>query len=144
MRAELPVAVEMRAFDKQMQIEIAEHRRETISVIEFVFDIAPPDTQPVRKSARLAGERGDEEAVRVPSLGFTDDVASRGVDDRDGRRARQHSPHDQPAAILVHAEKRERVAVTRRHDRLDLRVGTLANIRAAARGIKCRRALANF
>ena len=47
MGAELVVELEMRALAEQMQIEIAEDRREAISVLELDFAVAESGAQPI-------------------------------------------------------------------------------------------------
>ena len=123
MGAELAVAIEMRSFDQQVQVQIAEHRREAIGVVELLPDAAPIHEQPIGKPVRPAVDAGDKQPVRVHELALAGNFAGASVDHRDRSRARQHRPHAKPASGLVHAKVSKRVAVPRRDDRLDLRIG---------------------
>src|SRR5439155_17361611 len=65
MGAELLVAREMIAFDEEMNVELAENRRKTVDIVEFVLDAAARCAQPIAERLPPVGEGGNEEAVSM-------------------------------------------------------------------------------
>src|SRR3954452_22473944 len=74
-RAELLIAREMVALDQQMQVEFAEHRPETIDILEFLLVPAPPDAQPVAEHLPALRHASDEQTGGMDALGARGDLA---------------------------------------------------------------------
>ena len=81
MRAELLVAREMIAFGEQMKVELAQHRRKAIDVVEFAGDAAIRHPQPIAERLAPICDLRDKEAVGMDPHAFASDRAGRAVDD---------------------------------------------------------------
>src|SRR5437763_14299292 len=80
MRAELLIAGEMVAFDQQMDIEFAEHRRKPVDIVELVHMAAPRNAQPVTERRLAVRHAADEKARGVEALAAPGDLAARGTE----------------------------------------------------------------
>ena len=69
MRPELLVAGEVVALDQEVDVEVPEHRREAVDVVELLFVPAPPHPQPIAERLLPVGHGGDEKPRRVQALG---------------------------------------------------------------------------
>src|SRR5512135_629868 len=61
-RTELAIAGEMVAFDQEMDVELPEHRREPIDILELVpMPATPADPQPIAERLGSLAQLGDEQ-----------------------------------------------------------------------------------
>src|SRR5215469_1178924 len=124
MRAEFLIACEMIALDEQVHVQITEHRRETVDVVEFPPMTAAPDPQPVAERGFALRHAGDKKTGGMDTLALRGDFAGCRVDNGHALRVRQHCANIDPGRRLVHAEKRKRIVVAPRDDGLDLAAKT--------------------
>ena len=121
-RAELLKTGVVVALDQQMDVELAEHRRETVDVVELANMPAIGRAQPIAERLLAVRNRGCEEPIGMQPLTARRDLAGCGVDHRHQLGAGQHRSRVQPGRALVHPEKAERIAVPPLDDGLDLSV----------------------
>ena len=95
-RPKLLIAREMVALDEQVDVEISEHRRKTVDVVEVVPMPAAPHPQTVAERRVAVRHAGDKEPGGVDALALGDDLAGRRVDDCHPFRIGQHRPHIDP------------------------------------------------
>ena len=105
-RSELPIAGEVVALDQQMNVDLAEHRRERIDVVELATCPPPLAPQPIAERLLAVRHRGDEEPIAMQAL----DRAPRSRRSRRRSTAIVWAPGSIartyiPAERLVHAEK---------------------------------------
>ena len=107
MGAELVVQPQMAAFAEQMQIEIGQHRREAIGVLELDGFLAEPRAQTIVLSAiaRSAGKQsGIVDALKA-------DLVAAVVDDAHRGSIRHEHPHHRLVILDVPPEIAERVGM---------------------------------
>ncbi len=105
MCSKLAVAREVVALGEQMNVDLAQHWRKRIDVVEFVLGATACDAQPIAKRLLAVGNCCDKEtgAVDLDSLGRN--LASRGFDYGYILCARQHRSDGYSVRRLVHSEK---------------------------------------
>src|SRR6202022_2958802 len=67
MGAEFLVAREMIAFGEEMNVELAENRREAVDIVEFVLDATARCAQPIAERFPPIGNGRNEEAIPMNS-----------------------------------------------------------------------------
>jgi len=120
MGTQLAIAGKMIAFAQKVQVELAEHRRKAVYVVELVLYRADCGAQPIAERPLPIGQRRDKEACRVDPSADPRNRSCRRIDDRHRRRRRRHRPDNDPVGCLVHPKERERFVMARLDDRSDL------------------------
>src|ERR1700730_11205684 len=141
MGAELLVACEMIPLGKQMNVELAKNRGETVNIVEFASYAAARDAQSIAERLPSIGHCGDEEAIAMNPNTLGDNLPRSRLNTRHLLRRGQHCPHAEPAVEPVHAEKCERIVVADLDDGLDLRVRRLRHARPSLSWPKSRESL---
>src|ERR1700751_5650018 len=105
MRSKLAVARQVVALGQQMNIDLAEHGRKRIDVVEFVLGATACDAQPIAKRLVAVGYCCDKETVAgdLDSLGRN--LASRRFDHRHILHAGQDRSDGYSTIRLVHSQK---------------------------------------
>ncbi len=120
MGAELLVEAEVAALGHQIDVELAQDRREPVGVLDLDRVRAGLQAQAIAEAGRAVRQRQHEQAVGVHPRELSGRMAARRLDQPDPGRLRLKAAHDQaPVRGLVHAELAERIAVVAAHQRLD-------------------------
>ncbi len=105
MRSKLAVARQVVALGQQMNIDLAEHGRKRIDIVEFVLGATACDAQPIAKRLLAVGYCSDKETVAVDLDSLRRNLAGRGFDHRHILCTRQHRSDGYSVRRLVHSEK---------------------------------------
>ena len=120
MGAELLVEAEVAALGHQIDVELAQDRREPVGVVDLDRVGADLQTQAIAKARRAVRQRQHEQAIGVHARELSGGMAARRIDQPDPGGLGLKAAHDQAAVgALVHAELAERIAVIAAHQRLD-------------------------
>ncbi len=118
--AELLVEAEVAALGHQVDVELAQDRREAVGIVDLDRARAGLQAQAIAKAGRAVRQRQHEQAIGVHPGELAGGMAARRVDQPDPGGLGLEAAHDQAAVgDLVHAELAERVAVVAAHQRLD-------------------------
>ncbi len=112
MRAQHVVTLQMRTLGEEVNVEIAQHRRKGVDVVEFDRAAIALGAQAIAKG-RTPADRARPETILVDAGELARHLAGRGVDDPQPARPRQEDAHALSAAYGMHAEIGEGIAVTR-------------------------------
>ena len=105
MRSKLAIARQVIALGEQMNVDLAEHRRKRIDVIEFASG-RRRSTHAADSGTAPCGREVSRQRDRRGGLGgLGRNFASREFDDRNILYARQHRPDGYSGRRLVHSEK---------------------------------------
>jgi len=115
--AELLVAPQMVAFGEEVDVEFAEHRRETVGILELVAEaLSRVGAQAIRKSVLPRLDRAGEEPGGMHARQLGDDLAAVAIEHLHALGPGLERAKDEALLALVQAEEAERVAVSRLHD----------------------------
>ena len=121
-RAKFLVETKVLALGDQIDVHLAEDRRKPVRIVDFMLAGLGVDPKPVWESlAAGATHRPREHALAVHAGKFGDDDAVVRLDHPHPPGMRKKRPHRQTLfPVLVHAEKRERIALLGGDDLLDV------------------------
>ncbi len=118
MGAELLVAAVVRALGQQMDVEVAQHEREAIGVVDHPVAARIGQSEAIGKAC-TPRHRAGEEARRVHAPQRRDGRARPRVEHGHGVGIGLEAAHLETAVDLVHAEYGERVGMGALGDRVD-------------------------
>jgi hypothetical protein len=121
MRAEAVVELPVPAFAQQMLVQIAEHAREAVGILDIPFTLARAQAQLVVEALLAARDAAGEDALRAQALKLADDLRAIGADHRDlGGFGLEGRDLQRLALAALHAQHAERIAMLAADDRLDV------------------------
>ena len=122
MRAEPLVEATVRALGHQVDVHLAQDRREAVGVVELLLGLAVGDPQAVGEGFLTPPDRACEETGVVHLLELGSDPSRLAVGNLYGACPRHKGAHGQRhVAPAVHAEHLERIAMRAAHHRFDFR-----------------------
>ncbi len=103
--AERLPAFAMRSFRQEIDVELAQHGREAVDVVELAGAALALGAQAVAKRLAPAGNGAGEEAVGMDPLQFRHGFAVRRIDHRDLARPGKEGADDDRAVFPMHPEQ---------------------------------------